>query len=49
MTDDTKIALITGASRGIGQAIALALGHQGMFVAGTATTEAGQKRLQLFA
>ncbi len=36
-----EIALVTGASRGIGQAIALALGEAGAAVAGTATTEAG--------
>ena len=48
MTEDTKIALITGASRGIGQATALALGHQGMFVAGTATTEAGAEAITAF-
>jgi 3-oxoacyl-[acyl-carrier protein] reductase len=38
---DGKIALITGASRGIGRAIAIALGRQGAAVAGTATSEAG--------
>ena len=48
MTEETKIALITGASRGIGQSIALALGHQGMFVAGTATTEAGAEAITAF-
>lgn len=48
MTEDTKIALITGASRGIGQATALALGRQGMFVAGTATTEAGAEAITAF-
>ena len=37
----TKVALVTGASRGIGQAIALALGHEGAIVIGTSTTEAG--------
>jgi len=36
-----KIALITGASRGIGQAIALALGTQGATVIGTATSQSG--------
>lgn len=36
-----QMALVTGASRGIGQAIALKLGKQGATVVGTATTEAG--------
>ena len=36
-----KVALVTGASRGIGQGIALALGAAGATVAGTATTTAG--------
>ena len=40
-----EIALVTGASRGIGQAIALALGRAGAVVAGTATTEAGADRI----
>jgi 3-oxoacyl-[acyl-carrier protein] reductase len=36
-----KLAVVTGATRGIGRAIALALGRQGATVVGTATTEAG--------
>lgn len=38
---EEKIALVTGASRGIGAAIALGLAKQGCFVVGTATTEQG--------
>ncbi len=36
-----QIALVTGASRGIGAAIALELGKQGATVIGTATTQSG--------
>jgi 3-oxoacyl-[acyl-carrier protein] reductase len=36
-----QVALVTGASRGIGRAIALALGSSGASVVGTATTEQG--------
>jgi 3-oxoacyl-[acyl-carrier protein] reductase len=36
-----QIALVTGASRGIGRAIALALGAQNATVIGTATSQAG--------
>jgi 3-oxoacyl-[acyl-carrier protein] reductase len=38
---DEDLALVTGASRGIGHAIALELGRRGANVIGTATTEAG--------
>jgi 3-oxoacyl-[acyl-carrier protein] reductase len=40
-----EIALVTGASRGIGQAIASELGRLGAKVAGTATTDAGAERI----
>src|SRR3954464_15479015 len=40
-----KLAFITGASRGIGQAVALELGAMGATVAGTATTEAGAQQI----
>jgi 3-oxoacyl-[acyl-carrier protein] reductase len=36
-----RVALVTGASRGIGRAIALALGRLGATVVGTATSESG--------
>ena len=36
-----QVALVTGASRGIGRAIALELAARGVKVVGTATTEAG--------
>jgi 3-oxoacyl-[acyl-carrier protein] reductase len=41
MTLDGQIALVTGASRGIGQAIALELGRLGATVIGTATSSGG--------
>ncbi len=41
MTLQGQIALVTGASRGIGQAIAQELGRQGATVIGTATTDKG--------
>ncbi len=36
-----QVALVTGASRGIGQAISLKLAAEGVFVVATATSEAG--------
>jgi 3-oxoacyl-[acyl-carrier protein] reductase len=39
------IALVTGASRGIGKAIALALGTKGATVIGTATSESGAQAI----
>lgn len=41
MSLNDQIALVTGASRGIGQAIALEIGRQGASVIGTATSEKG--------
>ena len=45
-----KIVLVTGATRGIGKAIALTLGAAGATVIGTATTESGANNIsKLFA
>lgn len=45
-SDSTQVALVTGASRGIGAAIALALAGRGMFVIGTATAEHGLDQIR---
>ena len=45
MTVEKKVAFVTGASRGIGRAIAVALGQQGAFVIGTATTASGAEKI----
>ncbi|MBL0011552.1 MAG: 3-oxoacyl-ACP reductase FabG [Nitrosomonas sp.] len=45
---ENKITLVTGASRGIGQAIALRLGQLGAVVIGTATTESGANSINQY-
>ncbi|MEX1081301.1 MAG: 3-oxoacyl-ACP reductase FabG [Halofilum sp. (in: g-proteobacteria)] len=45
MTLEGNVALVTGASRGIGQAIAQELGARGATLVGTATTDEGAKAI----
>ena len=45
MADESKIALVTGASRGIGAAIADKLGIAGYIVVGTATSQSGADKI----
>ena len=43
-----RLALVTGASRGIGKAIAELLGKSGCLVVGTATSAAGAEKISRF-
>jgi len=43
-----KLVLVTGASRGIGRAISMALGNAGATVIGTATSEEGANNISKF-
>lgn len=45
---ENKITLVTGASRGIGQAIAIKLGQSGAVVIGTATTDNGASTISQY-
>jgi 3-oxoacyl-[acyl-carrier protein] reductase len=48
MTLANEIAFITGATRGIGRAIALELGRRGARIVGTATTETGAQAIDAY-
>ncbi|MCW9088457.1 MAG: 3-oxoacyl-ACP reductase FabG [Gammaproteobacteria bacterium] len=48
MSLENEVALITGASRGIGKATALALGAKGAVVIGTATSDKGAEAISAY-
>lgn len=48
MNLQNQVALVTGASRGIGKAIALELARQGAKVVGTATTQSGAEAITAY-
>lgn len=48
MSEDSKVALVTGASRGIGKAIAERLGQAGYTVVGTATSDGGADNITAY-